>query len=599
MALQLTIIKFPPGVALAEDRKSFGPQGGLIGRGVDNDWVLSDPERFLSSKHCQITHEGGRFFLIDLSTNGTFVNGAGEPLGRGSRIALNDGDSFDVGDYRFKVALEQDQDPFAVSPFESSSADFFGDDAFGFGDKPKVVPESMFMSSNYEGSVRDIAPPEMKIIDPLVALDNANRSPTGKNLIGDPFGSTGSREDPADRMQDAIAWPEAKVQGGVLPEDWDDDFGFGNGAPGGAVGKGGVLLPEDDSLFPNKSPFEEKASSPPDPRPRPGGAGRPGLDSAAGRTPLKERLERDFPLPADDKPDPKFQPLGQQTAGLKGSGERGPTERAAAERTPPEANLDVRGPGKTGRAAEVRGDKVAGGNTPIRGPAGRGPAELSPTGAHTATTAPPQRDSAISVGTGGALDRTLVEAMGLGEANLSDEQVREIHATVGAMMRESLEGLMQVLRSRTSIKNEFRINITTIQSAENNPLKFSASVDEALDLMFLRRSRAYIPPLEAIEESFHSVADHQVAVIAGIRSAFRSVLRQFDPERLEEEFKQSGKGGVLPGVLKGRMWQAYQEHYQKMINDMERSFQELFGDEFVQAYEDQMRKLSQARQREL
>jgi type VI secretion system FHA domain protein len=191
-----------------------------------------------------------------------------------------------------------------------------------------------------------------------------------------------------------------------------------------------------------------------------------------------------------------------------------------------------------------------------------------------------------------------VDALGFSHVDLSDEQIREINATVGAMVRETIDGLMQVLRSRTSIKNEFRINITTIQPVENNPIKFSAGVDEVLELMFLRRSRAYKGPLEAIEESFHSIADHQLAVIAGIRSAFRSVLGKFDPERLEEEFKQTGKGGLLPGVIKGRFWGAYQEHYAKVINDMERSFQELFGDEFVQAYEDQMRKLSQARKRD-
>lgn len=518
MALQLTIIRFPPGTSLAEDRKTFGSEGGLIGRGVDNDWVLSDPERFLSSKHCQVSKEGNRYFLTDLSTNGTFFNGSSEPLGRGARVALNDGDSFDVGEYRFKVALQQDADPFASSSFSSASSfdpDPFVTGGFGYEDRDHIGSESVFMSGGYDGSIRDIAPDSFKNSDPLVALDNVGKSVSGNkaglNAIPDPFIGTGSREDSADLMSESVAWPEAKQGVGLLPEDWADDISLIGGRKSKQTG---FTLPDDDSLIKHDSLPKEQASG------------------------ARQQASRDSLLRSQPRP------------------------RAQA--------------GKT-TAAQVPQPQPP---KPVRQPA--------------QMQSPPERTSAP-----GAIDRTLLDAMGITDANLSDDQVREIHHTVGLMMRETLDGLMQVLRSRTSIKNEFRINITTIQPVENNPLKFSVSVDEVLDTMFLRRTRAYKAPLDAIQESFHSIADHQLAVIAGIRSAFRSAMSKFDPERLEEEFKQSGKGGLLPGVMKGKLWNSYQDHYQKMINDMERSFQELFGDEFVQAYEDQMRKLANARKRDV
>ena len=518
MALQLTIIKFPPGIALAEDRKTFGPQGGLIGRGVDNDWVLSDPERFLSSKHCQISGEGSRYFLTDLSTNGTFVNGSSEPVGRGSRIALNDGDCFDVGEYRFKVTFEQQADPFAASPFTASAAfsdkDPFGTDAFAFGKGEVHTPESMFMSGDYQGAIQDIAPDSMKITDPLIALDNANQLGASGSFkdstpFSDPFISVGSQPDGIDLLNESIAWPESKQGGSMLPEDWADDISLIGGRKNNASP---YALPDDDSLI-------------------------------------------------KSTPKPKAEAIFQKEK---------PIAKNFAEPVP---NLH-----QTGKKPAVTATPRPGGARDIPVQEKREPAKTAPTG---------------------NIDRTLLEALGLGEANLSEDQIREIHHTVGLMMRETIDGLMQVLRSRTSIKNEFRINITTIQPVENNPLKFSVSVDEVLDIMFLRKTRAYKAPLDAVQESFFSIADHQLAVIAGIRSAFRSAMSKFDPERLEEEFKQSGKGGILPGVIKGRLWNAYQDHYQKMVNDMERSFQELFGDEFVQAYEDQMRKLASARKRDL
>ena len=533
MALQLTIIKFPPGIALAEDRKTFGPQGGLIGRGVDNDWVLSDPERFLSSKHCQISGEGSRYFLTDLSTNGTFVNGSPEPVGRGSRIALEDGDCFDVGEYRFKVTFEQQADPFAVSPFTASAAfsdkDPFGANDFAFGKGEVHSPESMFMSGDYQGAIQDIAPDSMKITDPLVALDNANKSGAAGSFndsepFADAFISVGSQPDAIDPLNESIAWPESKQGGSMLPEDWADDISLIGGRKNKAAP---YSLPDDDSLI--KSAQQPKVEAAP---------------------PKEKAIAKNLPEPV---------PNLHQTGKKPVAGSATSTPRPGGARDIP-MSRDIPVP---------RDIPAQGKREPVK-------------------TAP-----------AGAMDRTLLDALGLGEANLTEDQIREIHHTVGLMMRETIDGLMQVLRSRTSIKNEFRINITTIQPVENNPLKFSVSVDEVLDIMFLRKTRAYKAPLDAVQESFFSIADHQLAVIAGIRSAFRSAMSKFDPERLEEEFKQSGKGGILPGVIKGRLWNAYQDHYQKMVNDMERSFQELFGDEFVQAYEDQMRKLASARKRDL
>ena len=101
--LKLNIIKSPDGVDPEQGSKTLTDQGGTIGRGDGNDWVLSDPDRYLSTRHCSLSFEGPDCYLTDLSLNGTFVNGAPQPLGKGSKTVLKDGDEFDVGDYRFRV----------------------------------------------------------------------------------------------------------------------------------------------------------------------------------------------------------------------------------------------------------------------------------------------------------------------------------------------------------------------------------------------------------------------------------------------------------------------------------------------------------------
>ncbi|MFA5529988.1 MAG: type VI secretion system-associated FHA domain protein TagH, partial [Thiohalomonadaceae bacterium] len=105
MSLLLTIITAPASVFVSESSKTFGAEGGTIGRGTDNTWALEDPDRFLSSLHCRISSEDGKYFLVDLSTNGTFLNGAPSPMGKGCKLPLHDGDTFSVGDYQFSVSL--------------------------------------------------------------------------------------------------------------------------------------------------------------------------------------------------------------------------------------------------------------------------------------------------------------------------------------------------------------------------------------------------------------------------------------------------------------------------------------------------------------
>jgi predicted component of type VI protein secretion system len=85
---------------------TFGPQGGRIGRAAANDWVLPDPERFVSSHHALITVVNGRFHLLDTSSNGTFVNGARTAVGRQGVHILEPGDQLAIGGYDIVVASE-------------------------------------------------------------------------------------------------------------------------------------------------------------------------------------------------------------------------------------------------------------------------------------------------------------------------------------------------------------------------------------------------------------------------------------------------------------------------------------------------------------
>jgi predicted component of type VI protein secretion system len=105
MALRLKIVSENAAAAGDNPRWTFGVNGGRIGRHTSNDWVLRDPDRYVSGRHAEIEHRGGTWLLRDTSTNGTFVNDSDEALGPDRLHSLANGDRFRIGEYEIEVEI--------------------------------------------------------------------------------------------------------------------------------------------------------------------------------------------------------------------------------------------------------------------------------------------------------------------------------------------------------------------------------------------------------------------------------------------------------------------------------------------------------------
>jgi type VI secretion system FHA domain protein len=169
----------------------------------------------------------------------------------------------------------------------------------------------------------------------------------------------------------------------------------------------------------------------------------------------------------------------------------------------------------------------------------------------------------------------------------------QLATSFGQILRVVVSGVMDVLRSRQQIKDEFRMRMTHFRPADNNPLKFSANVDDALHNLLVKRNAAYLGPVEAFEDAFEDLRNHQIAMLAGMRVAFEFMLAEFGPDHLQETFdRQLKKGSSLLSVpAKLKYWDLYREMRDEMAKDPEASFRELFGEEFAKAYEEQLRRL--------
>lgn len=78
-----------------------------VGRGDSNDLVLPDPDQLLSRNHCVIEDHNGNIVVVDLSSNGTFLNYSKIPLGR-TPTPLNNGDVLCIGNYEMVVDIRDE-----------------------------------------------------------------------------------------------------------------------------------------------------------------------------------------------------------------------------------------------------------------------------------------------------------------------------------------------------------------------------------------------------------------------------------------------------------------------------------------------------------
>ncbi len=171
---------------------------------------------------------------------------------------------------------------------------------------------------------------------------------------------------------------------------------------------------------------------------------------------------------------------------------------------------------------------------------------------------------------------------------LSEDTLRML----GQLLREAMQGTLDLLRARSTTKRELRAELTMIVPRENNPLKFSPTVEAALTHMLSQQASGFMAPLDAMRDAYADLLSHQFGFIAGMRAALAGVIARFDPAQLESRLTQKRViDSILPGARKAKLWELFAELYAEISRETEDDFHEVFGNEFLRAYEAQIAKL--------
>lgn len=175
------------------------------------------------------------------------------------------------------------------------------------------------------------------------------------------------------------------------------------------------------------------------------------------------------------------------------------------------------------------------------------------------------------------------------------EKAPEVMQQFGEMVRESVQGLIDILRLRAEFKHEFYVPATSIAPIANNLFKYSVNSTDAISRWLADSDqRAYMAPAQSTRQAFQDLAAHQLALIAGMEAAVAALLKRFSPDALEERIgKATVVEGMMPQVRRARLWEAFENEYRQIADQAAEDFQEILGQHFARAYTEQIKRLEQ------
>jgi len=261
-----------------------------------------------------------------------------------------------------------------------------------------------------------------------------------------------------------------------------------------------------------------------------------------------------------------------------------------AELTPESAELAPEPAGFIPEPAEFKPEPIQAA-TPLIPPEIIPPSPAPTESQHTPVQPTPPAQVASS-GDERQLRQALARGLQLPENSLDNLPLEEVLENLGQVTRANLEGTMAILRARAEIKGEFRMSQTIIQPQENNPLKFSIGVDEALKHMISPiPGKGYLAPIESIHEANEDIEAHMLAVMAGMQAALKVVLTRFEPDELEARLGQSAVLLKVPLYKQAKKWDLFKNLYSEIAREAEDDFHVLFGEAFAKAYSEQVHRL--------
>jgi predicted component of type VI protein secretion system len=189
----------------------------------------------------------------------------------------------------------------------------------------------------------------------------------------------------------------------------------------------------------------------------------------------------------------------------------------------------------------------------------------------------------------GSLLEAFCEGAKIDVSALSAEEPDEIMRRAGAIYRQMVLGLGDLVSERSIAKADLRMDRTTIDARDNNPFKWAPTRRLATDLL-LGQEAGFLSGPDAIKASFEDLKRHMLGTLAGFAAAMRAILERMSPEAIEQRLDGQSR------FLKSRPALAWAE-YEKAHADLRTQLSENCGGPinaaFVAAYEQSLDEIGE------
>jgi type VI secretion system FHA domain protein len=510
-------------------------RGAVIGRADTCDWSLPDPQRHISSRHCEVRFHDGSYWLTDTSTNGTFVNNSADPLQGEHRI--EQGDVILVGD--FEIGAELSGSAAAEPEGELGAQEAFaGWDGWGDG-APPVARET---AGDEWGEPQQQQPQPAAPESWEPSIQPGNAAPEARQAIAGPAAHAPGR---------GFEWGERRPVAEEVPstDGWGPTHDASDMPDGSSVWEGPKAAADPSSGWSSPAADAPRAAGPAD------------IWGQIAEDNVVDWARGGFGAPVEPPPS---DPLGlEDDSSISSMPLQSPAEAAAAVPPPPAQTSaprrSARAPAKASRA------------TPAQSPA----------------PAPAAADT----------ERLLAEfftAAGLDSGAVKGPPV-EAFARSGTLLRRLIAGLVILVEARARAKSQMGAESTRLELDGNNPIKFARAPEQALAQLLSPPERGFMSADRAVEDAFYDLQSHQMATLKAMQGALRATLDRFSPDAIRSRAETGGfLASILPAAKDAALWRAYEREFSGVARGSDEAFMDVFAKEFRKAYEEQSRIAHQA-----
>ncbi len=194
----------------------------------------------------------------------------------------------------------------------------------------------------------------------------------------------------------------------------------------------------------------------------------------------------------------------------------------------------------------------------------------------------PTMAAAAPSGSDARLLQAFLEGAGVSAEASATSDPAALMRELGRRYRLMAGGLIELLLIRGTLKREAGMERTMIAAADNNPLKLTATPDEAVRWLVHPRGPGYLPPEQAIAATVADLKAFMPELVQAMQHALRNLLRRFEPTELEAALADASLLQILAaGGRKAKYWELFRERYGDLAREAESEFLREVGADFV------------------